>query len=314
MNKDFWQKLSRPILALAPMAGYTDSAFRLICKKFGADVVYTEMISADALYYDSKKTLKMLEFDKKEKPVVCQLFGKRPEMFAKAVSIVQKAGFDGIDINFGCPARKVVAHGGGVTLMKNLDKCYEIIKTVCEASNLPVSIKIRASIKNIQATDLVEKIKDLPVSAIMIHGRSYEKGFSGAVDFEMIKKVKEKFNGLVLANGGIYTPEDAKQMLEKTKADGIGLARGLWGKPFLFKQIKDFLKNGKYKTWDLKQIKKIALDHAKLMDKTKGERGIREMRKFLLFYFKGFAGASKVRQQLVRVESVGEIESILKEI
>ncbi len=319
-QNNFWIKLHKPIIAVAPMAGYTDSAFRFICRKYGADMAYTEMISADALFYDSKKTLKMLEFNKKEKPVVCQLFGKRPEMFAKAVQVVEKYGYDGIDINFGCPARKVVAHGGGVTLMRNLDKCYEIIKTVCDAATVPVSIKIRASIKSktsdkiITALDMVEKIKDLPIKAIMIHGRSYEGGFSGEIDFEMIKKVKEKFKGIVLGNGGILKPEHAKLMLEKTGVDGVGLARGLWKKPYLGKQIKQYLKNGEYKTWDLKKIKKLALEHAKLMDELKGERGIREMRKFLLFYFKGFPGASDARQKLVRVENLNDIIKVLQKI
>lgn len=318
--QNFWKKLKKPIIAVAPMAGYTDSAFRFICKKYGADVVYTEMISADALFHDSKKTIEMLKFNKKESPIVCQLFGKRPKMFPKAVKMVERAGFDGIDINFGCPARKVVAHGGGVTLMRDLDKCYEIIKTVCDQAKAPVSIKIRASIKSktsdkiITALDMIEKVRDLPISAIMIHGRSYEGGFSGEIDFEMIKKVKEKFNGIVLGNGKILKPEDAKKMLEKTKVDGVGLARGLWKRPYLGRQIKRFLKKGDYKEWDLKKIKKLALEHAELMESLKGERGIREMRKFLLFYFKGFPKAKEARQKLVRVESLDDIESALKQI
>ncbi|HUT22075.1 MAG TPA: tRNA-dihydrouridine synthase [Candidatus Bipolaricaulota bacterium] len=316
--KNFWQKLKKPIIAVAPMAGYTDSAFRLICRKYGADVVYTEMISADALHYDAKKTLEMLKFNKKEKPVVCQLFGKRPEMFAKAVKIVESFGYDGIDINFGCPARKVVAHGGGVTLMRDLDNCYEIIKIVCEAAKVPVSIKIRASIKKgeqiIYATDLIEKIKDLPVAAVMIHGRSYEGGFSGPVDFEMIKKVKETFKGIVLGNGGIDSPEATKKMIDKTGVDGVGLARGLWKKPYLGKLIKEYLKKGDYKNWDLRKIKKMAIEHAKLMFETKGNKGIMEMRKFLLFYFKGFPNASEARQRLVKVETLKDVEKVLKEI
>jgi len=204
--------------------------------------------------------------------------------------------------------------------MRDLDKCYEIIKTVCDKAKVPVSIKIRASIKSktsnkiITALDMVEKIKDLPVKAIMIHGRSYEGGFTGEIDFEMIKKVKEKFNGIVLGNGGILKPEQAKEMLDKTKIDGVGLARGLWKKPYLGKQIKEYLKKGEYKGWDLEKIKKLALEHAKLMDKTKGKRGILEMRKFLLFYFKGFPGASDARQRLVKVENVENIKKILKNI
>src|SRR3989344_802132 len=149
MKNNFWQKLNKPILALAPMAGVSDSAFRQLCKSFGADVVYTEMISADALHYGSKKTLAMLKFAKSEKPIVCQLFGKRPEMFKKACQIVEKAGYSGIDLNFGCPAKKVVAHGGGVTLMRDLNFCRQMIIEAAKNTRLPISVKIRAGIDNI---------------------------------------------------------------------------------------------------------------------------------------------------------------------
>ena len=301
-------------MVLAPMAGISDSAFRELCRSLGADAVYTEMISADALHYDSKKTLGMLKFSKAEKPVIAQLFGKRQEMFVKATQIITKSGFDGIDINFGCPARKVVAHGGGITLMKDLKKCRQLIETILENTNLPVSVKIRTGIGKVTAMDFIEEITDLPVSALMIHGRSYESGFSGPIDFEMIKKVKQNFSGIVLGNGGINTPEDAAEMLEKTGADGIGLARGLYGRPWLFKQIKDYLKKGKYQTFKTGDIKKIAIQHAKLAYGSKGDLGIVEMRKHLLWYFRGFDGAVKIRGKLVKVKSVGEIKTILKQI
>ena len=141
---NFWKKLkqkNKPILALAPLAGITDSAQRQLCKYFGADVLYTEMISSDGLFYDSKKTLEMLKLTKKEHPVVLQLFGKDEEKYKKAAKIVEEYGFDGIDINFGCPAKKVVAHSGGVSLMRDLDKCKKIIEAVLNNTSLPVSVK-----------------------------------------------------------------------------------------------------------------------------------------------------------------------------
>ncbi len=328
-QKNFWLSLTKPILALAPMAGITDSAFRQICKKNGADVVYTEMISADGLHYNSQKTLKLLKFSRSEKPIVVQLFGKDPEKFIKATQIVTKLEFSGIDINFGCPARKVAGHGGGVTLMRDLDLCYQIIKNVCDHTNLPVSIKIRTSIKRksclqkqltvkgnnkelISSLDLIEKIKDLPITTIMIHGRSYEQGFNGEIDYKFIKKVKNKFKGIVLANGNITTPEKAQETLKLTGADGLGLARGLYGKPWLFKEIKDYLNTGKYnkKTWS--QIKKIALEHARLNFKTKGDYGIIEIRKHLLFYTKGQERAKEMRQDLVKATSIKDIVKTLK--
>ncbi len=318
--KNFWLKIKTPSMVLAPMAGLTDSAFRLLCRENGADVVYSEMTSIDALYYDSKKTQAMLEHNSKEKPVVLQLFGKRPELIKKAVAQVEEFGFSGIDINFGCPAKKVVAHEGGVTLLRDLNNCHELVHAVCEATKLPVSVKTRVSInkKNgsgkITVLDFIDKIKDLPVTTLMLHGRTYEKAFTGEVDYEMMKLAKEKFKGIVIGNGGINEPEDAKIMITKTGVDGISLARGIYGRPWLFQQIKDYLKNGEYSHPDLKQIKKIALSHAKYNFKTKGEHGIIELRKHLCWYVKGFSGASKQRQKLVQVKTLDDVKNALREI
>lgn len=327
-NKNFWLSLRKPILALAPMAGITDPAYCTICRKNGADVVYTEMISADGLHYDSKKTLEMLKILPGEKPVVVQLFGKDPEKFAKASKIVTKLGYSGIDINFGCPAKKVASHGGGATLMRDLDLCYEIIKTVCNNTNLPVSIKVRKSINAssckvkklkvesnkevISSLDLIKKIKDLKVSAIMIHGRTYEQGFTGEIDYNYIKNIRKYFKGIIIANGNINTPEQAKKTLELTCADGLGIARGIYGKPWIFSQIKDYLKINKYKEKTWNQIKKIALDHAKLSYRVNGDYGIIEMRKHLLFYTKNQDNAKEMRRELVNVKTLKDIEKIFK--
>lgn len=318
---NFWLKIKHPILLLAPMAGITDYAFRQICHNYGADVVYTEMVSIDALYYDSKKTLEMLKTAKKEKPVVLQLFGKRPELVAKAVQYVEEAGFDGIDINFGCPAKKVVAHEGGVTLLRNLDLAYELVQAVTEVATVPISVKTRLGIKSATAKngfvsvfDFIKKIKDLPVSTLMIHGRTYEGGFTAPINFELIKKVKQSFNGIVIGNGGINTPEDGIKMLELTGVDGIAMARGVYGQPWIFEQTKKLFKHNKYSSLSLAQIKKVALEHAQLLEGSKGDKGFLEIRKHLCWYFRGFPQASQWRQKLVQVENNKQLKQILKQM
>ncbi|MFA6593927.1 MAG: tRNA-dihydrouridine synthase [Candidatus Buchananbacteria bacterium] len=323
-KNNFWQKLAqkrRPILVLAPMAGVTDSAFRQICRQQGADAVYTEMVSADGLYYDSKKTLALLKFSKREKPVVAQLFGKHPERFTKAAQAAQAAGFDGIDINFGCPAKKVAGHGGGVTLMRDLAKCRRIIENVLAGTTLPVSVKLRSSIRQdggeVTAEDFLRAMKDLPLAAVMIHGRPYENPFASDIDYGMIKKCVQFFkkqnpSGIVLANGGINRPEDAKRMLELTGADGVGLARGLYGRPWLFKQIGQYLKTGKYSELNLKQIDKIIHQHARLAFKAKERQGVIELRKHLAWYVSGRNQAKELRARLVRVEDLKQLKQILK--
>ncbi len=315
---NFWNKLTKPILALAPMAGITDMAFRQLCKRFGADIIYTEFASSYALIYQNKKTSEMLKFSPLERPVICQIFGNQPEVFHKSAAILEEMGFDGIDINFGCPAYKVTRHGGGVSLMRNLELCREIVQATCEATKLPVSIKIRASIKkqnsqeSITALDLVKNIKDLPLTAIMIHARSYEQPFDGEPKIDIVKEVRKMWPKILLYNGGIHTPDNAKDILEQTGADGIGLARGAWGKPWLFEQIKSYLKKGTYTEYNWDEVKKIMLKHAKLALATKGEYGLVELRKHLVKYVKSLHNATILRTKLVRVKTLEDIKKILK--
>ncbi|RJR31279.1 tRNA-dihydrouridine synthase [Candidatus Parcubacteria bacterium] len=314
---NFWIKLKKPILALAPICGVTDSAFRQICKKCGADVVYSEMASVDALYYrrSAVKTFELVKFEKRERPYVVQLFGKDPEKFKRAAEIVtEKIKPQGIDINLGCPAKKVFGHGSGAALMNDTKKAAEIIKAVKENTCLPVSIKIRSEVKGVTATQFLASLNCSMLSAVMIHGRSYAQGFTGQIDYAEIKKVKEMLKIPILANGGINTAEDAVCMLDKTGADGLGLARGVYGKPWLFTQIKNYLAEKKYREPDMSVIIKIILDHARRAKKTKGGRGIMELRKHLTWYIKGFAGAKELRQKLVLVETVDEIKVILEKI
>ena len=316
MNKNFWLKFNKPILALAPMAGITDSAFRQICGEYGADVTYSEMASVSALFYKPQKTLELVRFKKKERPYVVQLFGNNPKHFAVATKIItEKIKPEGIDINFGCPAKKVFRHGSGCALLSQISLSREIISAVCENTSLPVSIKIRAGLKNFSALNFIEKTQDLPYSAIMIHGRTYEKGFSGEVDFEIGQKIKKRFpQKIILGNGGIDSPEKARDILKKFPLlDGLGIARGSWGRPFFFSQTKDLIKKGKYATYSFPKIKKIMFRHAKLMYKDKGDRGFFEIRKHLSWYVKDFPGAKEIRKNLVLVKKSEEIEKILND-
>jgi len=333
MNANFWLKLKKPILALAPMAGITDSAFRQICRENGADVTYSEMASATALFYNPKTTLELVKFDKKERPYVVQLFGKEPEHFGIAAKIIsERVKPDGIDINFGCPAKKVFGHGSGCALMPQKKLAREIISAVCENADLPVSIKIRAGLKNIDAVKFVENTKDLPYSAIMIHGRTYEGSFSGPVDFSICEKVKKIApDKIVLGNGGIMTPEDAVKIMEDYPLlDGLGIARGAWGRPWIFDEIKEILRHCERSEaisrlprsscrqdslamtkYDFSKIKKIIIRHSELIYKNKGRRGLFEIRKHMCWYVKGFPGAAELRRKLVMADSVKEIKSIL---
>jgi nifR3 family TIM-barrel protein len=315
MQKNFWSKLNRPVLALAPMAGITDSAFRQICRQYGADVVYSEMASVSALFYKPGKTLKLLKFDKKERPYVVQLFGKNPEHFAKATKIVtEKIKPDGIDINFGCPAKKFFNHGSGCALMLDAKLAREIILAVLNNTSLPVSIKIRAGVKKITALEFVEKIKDLPFQAIMLHGRTYEDGFNGPVDCALAQKIKKIVpEKIVLLNGGITTPEQTQEILIKYPLiDGLGIGRGILGKPFLFQQIRELLKRKRYANAEFKDIKKIILEHSKLIYKNKSRTGIFEIRKHLAWYVRGFPGAAEMRKKLVQTKSLEEIKQLLQ--
>ncbi|KKP78282.1 MAG: hypothetical protein A2271_03920 [Candidatus Moranbacteria bacterium RIFOXYA12_FULL_35_19] len=336
---NFWLKLKKPILALAPMAGITDSAFREICRRNGADVVYSEMASVSALFYKPQKTLELVAFNKKERPYVVQLFGKDPAHFAKATRIIsQIIKPDGIDINFGCPAKKVFGHGSGCALMIQKELAREIISAVCENTKLPVSIKIRAGVEGRDAInrvstaiDFIKNTADLPYSTIMIHGRTYEGGFSGPVDFSICEKIKKMFTQkIVLANGGINSAEEGVKVLQNYPLlDGLGIARGAWGRPWIFEEIKSLLchpelvsesqkkykmpKQVRHDNFSFSKIKKIMLLHAKLIHKNKGARGLFEIRKHMSWYVKGFPGASELRRKLVLAESLEEIKEILNQ-
>jgi tRNA-dihydrouridine synthase B len=314
---NLWEKSKKtgsPMLVLAPMAGITDSPFRQICRGFGADVVVSEMASATALVYAPQKTLAMLTSVKAETPYVVQLFGANPEHFAKAVKLltdikaVKKLGIknyrlpDGLDINFGCPVAKVLKQGAGCALFKDLDKSRQVLEAVLANTNLPVSVKTRTQAGQVNILDWLDNMADLPVSALMIHGRTLAQGFSGPVDYAIIKQARQHFKGVIIANGAINNLSDAETALKASLADGLGIGRGALGKPWLFQELKN-------KKTSRQNVKKIILKHAKLVAKYNGN--FREFRKHLLWYVAGFPEAKKLRQELIKVDSLKEVIKIL---
>ncbi len=307
--KNFYKKLSKPIYALAPMAGVADSAFRQMCKKFGADIVYSEMISATAIAYNSKKTLELMKFSKMERPYVIQLFGSKPEHFAIAAKfITKKVKPDGIDINFGCPVKKVAKQGAGAILMNNLKLSREIIEAVIKNTNLPVSIKIRAKVGETDTLKFLRAVKDLDIKAVMIHGRTAAQGNAGEVNWKIIKQARKLVRGILLANGGVKDKKSAGELLKKTGADGIGIGQAALGRPWIFQEVK----SQKLKVKSKEEIFKIMLKHARLAEKLKGKTGIIEMRKHLCWYVSGLANASELRKELIKVKSLKEIKQVLK--
>ncbi|MBI5466659.1 MAG: tRNA-dihydrouridine synthase [Candidatus Kerfeldbacteria bacterium] len=326
MATNFWLQLKHPILALAPMEGVTDSAFRLLCRRRGADVVYTEFMAAEAITHGAKSVLAKMRFVAEERPVVCQIFGKSPEAFATAAKTIEDLGFDGIDLNFGCPARKVVSHGAGVALLRDPQYARRLVEAALERITIPLSIKVRTSIRKeskdadpgnperYTALQLIEAIKGLPVHAIMVHGRGYEQGHSGDIDTDMIRQVKAAFPGIVLANGGITTPAGTADMLDRTGADGVGIARGAWGQPWIFRQSRELLSTGRFIPANPDDVVSAIIEHAKLLNELKGAYGLLEFRKHFGYYVTGFPGAAQWRRQAVTVSTIADVTKLANAI
>ncbi|MFP4514495.1 MAG: tRNA dihydrouridine synthase [Parcubacteria group bacterium] len=305
MGNNFWNDFKKPIIALAPMAGINDIAFREMCSLYGADVLYSEMASATALTKNPEKTLEMLSYTEKQRPYVVQLFGYHPEHFKIAVKVIEKEiKPDGIDINFGCPVNKVLKQGAGAILMKEKEQAKKIISATISQASVPVSIKTRTKSGQVDLINFLDYISDLDIKALMIHGRTLNQGFSGEIDYDLILRARERFKGIILANGGVKDLSSAKKTLDKTKADGLGLARGAMGRPWLFKEIKE----GRSINYSVEEIIKIALKHSKLAYKYKKDFGLKEMRKHLSWYISSWPGARSLRQDLVRIEAMEDIK------
>ena len=307
-----WTKIKKPFIGLAPMADYTDSPFSLICKKFNVDVIYREMVSAEALARGSVKTLEMARFDKRERPIILQIFGKDPAVMAEAARILEEKYLpDGIDINMGCPAKKIISDFNGASLMRDPKLAAAIVRAVKDAVRLPVSVKTRLGWdKETEILKFAPILEEAGADALAVHCRTKKAGYSGQADWKVLWQVKEKISLPLLVNGDITDFLSFEKAIKESNADGALVARGALGNPWIFKNIK----KKKNAPPLLQELKKIILEHAKLHLVKNGERGMVTFRKHLVAYFKGQKNASKIREQLVRLSSFNELENFLSKI
>jgi nifR3 family TIM-barrel protein len=301
---------------VAPMAGVTDLSYRLILKEFGAGLIYTEMISDKGLLYDNQKTKDMIKISDYEKPIALQLFGSDVESMVNAAILIDKeSNCDIIDINMGCPVPKVTKAGSGSKLMTTPELAKEIVSSIVKVVNKPVSVKFRSGWdhKSINAVSFAKAMEEAGASLIAIHGRTRTDMYSGRVDLDIIKAVKEAVKIPVIGNGDIKSPEDAKMMIEYTNCDGVMIGRGLMGNPWLIKQTVDYLETGNYeREISIATKKAYLLKHLDNLIKYKGEHiAILEMRTHGAWYVKGLPGATKIKTQIVHAKSVEEIVDII---
>lgn len=300
---------------LAPMAGITDYPFRMICKTFGAGMMTTEMVSAKGLLYENIKTSELLFVDTVEHPIGAQLFGSDPAILSEMAKRVEETSVDFIDINMGCPAPKITKNGEGSALLKQPERIGEIVYAVSRSIKKPLTIKIRKGYDaaHCNAVEVAKIIEQAGASAIALHGRTREQFYSGEADWQIIKEVKKQISIPLIGNGDIYTPEDAKRMIEETGCDAVLIARGAMGNPWIFKRTVHYLETGELLPEPTFEERiPVILEHARRLVDYKGEFiGIREMRTHLSHYVRGVRGAVQFRKQLVQVETIADIETLL---
>lgn len=300
---------------LAPMAGVTDLPFRLICKKLGCGLLYTEMINAKALCYDDKNTKKMIDILDEELPVAVQIFGSEPEFMGMAAQILNEYPNDILDINMGCPAPKVVKNGDGSALMKNPKLARKVLEAVVKNSKKPVTLKIRKGWdeNSINAEEIAKIAEGVGISAIAIHGRTRDEFYSGKADWNIIEKIKSVINIPVIGNGDVVSIEDAIEIKKKTNCDAIMIGRGAQGNPWIFKRIDHYLKTGETLAEPDKNEKiDIAIQHLRLALKVHGEYvAVREMRKHLGWYIKGMKNSARLRETINKSTDIKEVIEIL---
>ena len=301
---------------LGPMAGVTDLPFRLLCKEQGAGLLCMEMVSAKAILYNNKNTETLLEIHPDEQPVSLQFFGSDPKIMSEMAKRVEERPFDIMDINMGCPVPKVVKNGEGSALMKNPKLVHEIVSAMVKAINKPVTVKIRKGFDDtcINAVEIAKIIEDAGAAAVAVHGRTREQYYSGTADWEIIRQVKEAVSIPVIGNGDVTSPQKAEELVKQTGCDGIMIARGAQGNPWIFSEMIAYEQTGQLPDRPVRrEVREMMLRHARLQLQYKGEYlGIREMRKHVAWYTKGLQGSAKLREEINRVESYAELEELLE--
>jgi len=306
--------IDRPVI-LAPMEDVTDRAFRQLCKRHGADIVYTEFISAEALRRGVEKSMRKLKTDAVERPFAIQIFGSSVESMVEAAVIAEEYRPDYLDINFGCPTKKVAGKGAGAALLKEPEKMAEICEAVVKAVTLPVSAKTRIGwdLESINILDILPRLEDAGIQALALHGRTRSQMYKGKADWNWIRAAKEKARIPIIANGDIWSAEDAVAMFAETGADGVMIGRGSIGNPFIFEQAKQLIQTGQsHPPPDFRQRIHAAIDHLTLSVQFKGEKyGNLEMRRHYSTYLKALPMVSRVRNKLVREDGWEQVIQIL---
>ncbi|MEW6014112.1 MAG: tRNA dihydrouridine synthase DusB [Candidatus Zixiibacteriota bacterium] len=304
-------------LFLAPLAGISNRPFRLIARRCGADMAYTEMVSADGIAMGQEKSLSYLDFDAEEHPVGVQIFGANPENIRKAAAVISQSGADLIDINLGCPVKKVVGKNGGAALLKDRQLTHEIMNAAVEASSLPVTVKMRTGWdnQNDHYLEIGELAQASGIAAVALHARSRAAGFSGKSDWSKIAILKNALKIPVIGNGDINSAEDAARMLAETGCDAIMVGRAAMRNPYIFGAIKAFLRDRTISPEPAISDKiALSLDHAALIIAQFGERsGALMMRKHLAWYTKGFPAGAALRARLMTVTSLDDIRRAFQE-
>ena len=310
-----------PIL-LAPMEDVTDPAFRLLCKEFGADMVYTEFVSSDALIRSVGKTMQKLNISDTERPVAIQIYGKETDAMVEAAKIVEQANPDILDLNFGCPVKRVAGKGAGSGMLQNIPKMLEITKAVVDAVKIPVTVKTRLGWDNNSKiiVELAEQLQDCGIEALTVHGRTRAQMYTGEADWTLIGKIKEnpRMRIPIIGNGDVTTPERAKECFDKYDVDAVMIGRGSFGRPWIFKEIKYYLQNGEEIEplsfdWKLNVLRRQVQESVNLLDE---RRGILHVRRHLAAspIFKNIPNFKSTRIAMLRAETTEELYSILDKI
>ncbi len=304
-------------LILAPMAGITDLPYRMLCRKFEAELAFVEMINCRSVSFKSRRTKQMLSTEAKDKPLGIQILGCEEQYILKSLEVLKNYKFDILDFNAACPAKKVVRRGEGSGLLREPKKFAKLLKLVVKESWLPVSVKIRLGWDkdSVNAREIALLAQDCGVNALFIHGRTKTQGYSGQVDYNIISEVRKALNIPLIASGDVFSGLLAKKMLDETGCAGLAIARGSLGNPWIFKEIKEYLESGKIVNRPAeKEIAKVMLEHLDACIDFYGERnGVVIFRKFYTWYTKGLRKVRRLRERSSRVKTKEEVVKIISE-